>query len=221
MKLHAVITGDIIGSSQIAKRYRQHLLDDLNKLFNDLNSHTIQSKQLLVEIFRGDSFQMVLEKPERALLVGLLIRAKLRSLTPADDHDGQNYWDARISIGVGEVTFWTDKIVESDGTAFQLSGRGLDDMKKKQSLSVRTIWPEVNRELEVACALSETIINRWTISQAKVIYPYLLKNKTQKELAEEFNITQGAVSQRLNEAGNLDAVKLFLHRYEKLISRHA
>ena len=92
-------------------------------------------------------------------------------------------------------------------------------MKKKQSLSICTVWPEINEELAVACALSETIINRWTIPQAEVIYPYLLKNTTQQALAVEFNITQGAVSQRLNEAGNVDAIQLFIRRYEKLINQ--
>ena len=220
MKLYAVITGDIIGSGKLAKEEREDLLSNLKSLFGELNRHITKEKEPPAEIFRGDSFQMVLQQPEQALLVGLLIRARLRSLTASDDHEAQNYWDARVAIGIGEVTFRADRIVESDGTAFHLSGRGLDDMKKKRSLRIRTPWPEVDEELEVACALSETIVNRWTIAQAKVIYPYLLEKKTQQALAKAFNITQGAVSQRLNEAGNVDAIKLFIRRYEQLIARY-
>lgn len=218
--VYAVITGDIIKSSNIKENERSHLLDELKSSLHKINERLIREDKPPAEIYRGDSFQIVLRQPEQALLIGLILRAKLRSITASEKKETVNYWDARISIGVGGIHYQADKIVESDGEAFQLSGRGLDEMRKKQSLSIGTIWPEVNEELEVACALAETIINRWTVSQAKVIYPYLLENKTQQELAQEFDITQGAVSQRLTEAGNMDAIKLFIQRYEKLIVSH-
>ncbi len=218
-EIYAVITGDIINSSRIREGDRENLLKELKHSFYEINERLIREVKTPVEMYRGDSFQMVIKKPDQALLISLIIRAKLRGITTSQKKEGVNYWDARISIGIGGIDYEAEKIVESDGEAFQLSGRGLDDMRKKQRLSIYTIWPEVNDEMEVACALSDVIVNRWTVSQAKVIYPYLLENKTQQELAEEFEITQGAISQRLTEAGNMDAMKLFIKRFEKLIKR--
>lgn len=218
MDIFAVITGDIIKSSKIREEERRHLLYELKISLEKINEQFIKASTPPFEIYRGDSFQIVLQQPQQALLIGFIIRAKLRSITASEKKEAVNYWDARISIGIGSVAYQAAKIVESDGEAFQLSGRGLDEMKKRNSLSIRTVWPEINEEFEVACALSETIVDRWTVLQAKVIYSYLLENKTQQELAEEFDITQGAVSQRITTAGNIDAIKLFIQRYEKLIN---
>jgi predicted DNA-binding protein YlxM (UPF0122 family) len=218
MNIFAVITGDIIKSSKIREEERSHLLNELKTSFEKINERFIKAAIPPFEIYRGDSFQIVLQEPQQALLIGFIIRAKLRSITTSEKKEVINYWDARISIGIGSIAYQGEKIVESDGEAFQLSGRGLDEMKKRNSLGIRTRWPAINEEFEVACALSETIVDRWTVSQAKVIYSYLLENKTQQELAEEFDITQGAISQRITTAGNIDAIKLFIQRYEKLIS---
>lgn len=217
MEVYAVITGDIIKSSKIKEEQRSHLLKTLKSTFQKINKLLIKEEKVPFEFYRGDSFQAVLKKPQLALLTGLIIRAKLRSITESENREPIAYWDARISIGIGSIAYKAKNLAESDGAAFQLSGRGLDEMKKRNSLSIRTIWPEVNEEFEVACALSETIISRWTVAQAEVIYPYLLENKTQQELARKFNISQVAVSKRLMVSGNMDAMEKFIKRYEKLI----
>lgn len=220
MKIYAVLTGDIIKSSKIKEEQREYLLETLKETFHEINAQLLKETTPPFEFYRGDSFQMVLKQPQKALLISLIIRARLRSITEQQRKGQKNYADARISIGIGGIAYKAKKLAESDGEAFQRSGRGLDAMKSKNSLGIQTTWPEVNEELAVACALSETIINRWTVSQAEVIYPYLLENKTQKELAKQFNISQVAVSKRLAEAGNIDAIKLFIQRYEKLIGMY-
>lgn len=171
------------------------------------------------EIFRGDSFQLLLSEPEKALLTAILLRAGLR-IIPHHPEDERQYTDARIAIGVGELSSRAESLGMSDGEAFRLSGRGLDEMKRRERLIIKTLWDEVNEEMEVACALSEAIISRWTHARAAIIYSYLLSGKTQQALAKEFGITQGAVSQRLSESGNTSAIRKFLQRYEKLISQH-
>lgn len=40
------------------------------------------SKLKKVEFFRGDSFQMVIDAPENAMKIAVLLRAGLRSCTP-------------------------------------------------------------------------------------------------------------------------------------------
>lgn len=213
MSIVAVITGDIIRSSQIEKAERVLLLEHLEQIFKDLHREVSPNQS---EIFRGDSFQLLLDKAEKALLAALLIRAGLKR-RQYEGQEGRLQADARISIGIGELSYRGEKPGVSDGEAFHLSGRALDKMKKRNSLTIKTVWPEVNEEMEVASVLSEAITGRWTQPQAAIIYTYLLNNKTQQELADEFGITQGAVSQRLNESGHVDAMKIFLQRFEKVI----
>lgn len=45
-------------------------------------------------MYRGDSFQVVVDKAEQTLSVAIALRAKLRVSTP----DGNDVWDARISM---------------------------------------------------------------------------------------------------------------------------
>ncbi len=121
----SVITGDIVQSSLLNQEERKMVLFELKELFKSWN------KLFPIEftIYRGDSFQAVLKNPAKSLLVSLLIRAKLRSLSTQNSL--AKIWDARISIGIGEIDFEAEKIIESDGEAFQLSGRNLDEMKRK------------------------------------------------------------------------------------------
>ena len=42
------------------------------------------SKLKKVEFFRGDSFQMIIDAPENAMKIAVLLRAGLRSCTPKE-----------------------------------------------------------------------------------------------------------------------------------------
>jgi hypothetical protein len=214
MSIVAVITGDIVHSSKMSRKQREQLLGQLEAMFVDLDQ-CIEA----AEIFRGDSFQVLLRQPEKALRAAVLFRAGLRKI-PHQQEDQRQYTDARIAIGVGELSYRADSLGMSDGEAFRLSGRGLDEMNYRERLIINTLWDDFNEEMEVSCALSEAIIGRWTHAQAAIIYSYLLSGKTQQALAKEFGITQGAVSQRLSESGNIGAIRKLLQRYEKLINKH-
>lgn len=212
MNLYAVITGDIVHSGKIE---RGKLLEVLKGCFSDIEKYILQTDTSVFEIYRGDSFQGLLDKPEKALQVSLLIRAGLRRYAFGSKLDNQ--WDARIAIGLGTVNERQPKIVESAGEAFERSGRALDGMKSRdERIKVATPLPKFNEELAVECALSDTIVRRWSRLQAEAIYAFLLHNKTQEELAAELGISQPAVHKRLVGAGNVDAIQLFIQRFESL-----
>ena len=65
-------------------------------------------------MYRGDSLQVVVDKPEYALAIAIALRAKLKAETP----DQQKLWDAKLAVGIGEISFESDNIVTSDGEAF-------------------------------------------------------------------------------------------------------
>lgn len=208
MEIKGVITGDVVSSSSIKLEWRDRLLGSLQEITEELNAVS----HLKIELFRGDSFQLLVEEPENTLLVAVLFRAGLISRTPSDS---KKRWDARMAIGIGEVSFLKDSIVISDGEAFRLSGRDMDDIKKKK-LSLRTRWEDINGEFKVSTAFADDIISKWTQAQAEVIYLSWLYNSTQKEIASRIGKSPQTISKLLGSAKE-SLIRDYVERCQKLI----
>lgn len=231
MDINAVITGDLVKSQRIKNTDIALVIGSLKETFNAINQTLLQGKGTF-EIFRGDSFQGLIPQPELALLVSILIRAHLRTYEPSIGYSiaGHKfpkekpilgaYSDARISIGIGTVSYNAHKVVESRGEAFEKSGRSFDTMTKtNERLVITTPWENMNSELTVEFMLADAIISRWTATTAAAIYNHLLYNKSQKELAEQFSISQPGVHKRLMIYGNLNSIQVLLERYQELITK--
>jgi hypothetical protein len=212
-KVFAVITGDIVNSSQMDIDTRRTLLNSLKKIFKKL-SYSLEGGKMAApfEIYRGDSFQGILETPLDALKIAVLIKAGLRISFKTSL---KRSWDARIAIGIGEIDFFQSKGSEGDGPAFRRSGPVLDEMKGEIRLIIRTPWPQADQEFEVATAFLDVIISKWSTSQAEVILQ-LINGFTQQQIAKQLNISQAAVNYRLKNAG-WNALHKFLNRYEQVI----
>ena len=236
-KIYAVLTGDLIGSSRFRIQQREEVLSNLKDSFQEISPEIIASPFV---VFRGDSFQGVLTRPEEALKATLIIRASLLSKFKGK----RTHLDARIAIGIGTIDYLPrDQVGEGDGEAFRNSGLELDKMKKKeQNLVVRTPWVEINEELRTECALLDALIQRWTKEQAEAILfqiqepELILLNKamardighetahedlqpskqTQEEIAKILKISQSALSQRL-KTGGYWAVQVFLEHFKIII----
>ena len=211
-KIFAVLTGDLVGSSRFkSEKQRDEVLSILKDSFSKVESSDIIASSF--EIHRGDSFQGVLSRPEQALKAAMIIRTNLLSRSL----ETKNRLDARIAIGIGKIDYLPkDKVGEGDGEGFRNSGVELDKMKKgEQNLTIKTPWPEINKELKTECALINAIIHRWTKEQAGAIM-YQIQGYTQEEIAKELKISQSAVFQRLR-TGGVWAVQAFLERYEAII----
>lgn len=210
MKIKAVLTGDIVNSEKIDSEHRALLI----RVIRDINSLQAWSP-LSMDLFRGDSFQIVMENPSMALLIATMARAYIMANTPSES---QIMWDARISIGIGTVSFVSDTVVTSDGEAYRLSGRRLDSMVKER-LAVDTCWKDVNDELTVGIAFVDDVINGWTPIQAQAIYQSIARKLSQAEIACNLGKSQQAVSKIL-AAAKENLLRLYLNRFENLISTH-
>lgn len=208
-KIKGVITGDIIESSAIQIKYRDFLLESIRRIANELNV----IEPLTIEFFRGDSFQMVINNPENAMLIAILLRAGLKSHTPKEC---KKPWDARLSLGVGSISYHADNIVLSDGEAFQYSGRELDEIGKRR-LIVKTRWPYVNEELQVSTAFADDVVSSWSVSQSQASYQALLYNTSQKDIANKLQKSAQNISKLLG-AAKVNLVQMYIDRYHKLIS---
>jgi predicted XRE-type DNA-binding protein len=180
----SIITGDIINSRKIDPT---QWMVPLKKILN------AQGKEPKTwEIFRGDHFQLEVNPPEESLLVAIKIKANIKSIKGID---------VRMAIGIGDKTYNAQKISESNGTAFIHSGESFEKLKD-QTMSIKTPWPEVDEEMDLAISLALMTMDSWTPAGAEIVKMHLDYPKAnQKELAEILNISQGSVSERLKRAG--------------------
>jgi hypothetical protein len=211
--LCAVITGDLVRSSEIEYNNRELVVSCLHESFRSVEELLQLHHAILLpfEIFRGDSFQVVIALPERALHASILLSLML---SPYNKEKGS---PARISIGIGTIDYIpaSGNVGEADGVAFRLSGKMLDSMKQKdQGLLITTPDPAINSMLETQCAFFDLIAGRWTDIQKELLMEKL-SGLTQEEIALQHGKSQSTVSQSLKAAG-FDAVKKFVSNYESL-----
>lgn len=226
MRIDAVITGDLVKSRKINDADIEKVIKSLKDTFDEINRRLLNGNGAF-EIFRGDSFQGLIPQPELALLVAIIIRARLRTYTPSfaisshlksDKPILYAYSDARIAIGVGTIRYHAERITGSQGEAFQKSGHSFDALlKENERLAIETPWENANNELAVGCKLADALISKWTASTAEAMYHHLLYGTGQKELATKLGITQPGVHKRLVTYGNVNSIQAFLSRYHELI----
>lgn len=180
----AIITGDIINSQKSDSELWLPALKNLLGLWSSTPDNW--------EIYRGDEFQLkcsVDEVFKNAMLIKSLIKT-FENL------------DVRIAIGIGNEVFLSEKITESNGSAYVNSGRLLTDIKSQgKTLAIQTENDKVNRDLNILFKWASLDFDNWTAATAEIIYQLLRNSElTQDELAKTLNISQSSVSQRLKRA---------------------
>jgi hypothetical protein len=219
--MKAVLTADLIDSSQYDEGVLKKVLDTLTSEF-DLIIDQNKKKKIRFNIYRGDSFQGIVENPENALLISLQIKAAINRIHLKKTRKNKTYSkvaDFKIAIGIGTIDLERKAISESNGQAFQFSGRSLDEMKTgNRKTRLKTPNEEVDDEFNTSFYLLDTITDKWSTASAEVVY-YLLKGYKEREIATELNITQSAVNQR-KKASGWEAITILLERFHHVIIKH-
>jgi len=181
----AVLTGDIIHSEQ---QQKATWLKALKKVLSSLGKSPKDW-----EVYRGDEFQLQLSGAEDALPAALLIKSYIRSV---------ENMDVRIAIGLGDKTVNAAKVTQSNGSAFVNSGRLLDNLKKEKiNLAVASGNEDFDKEINLMLKLALVGIDDWSSVSAEIVYLFLSNpNVQQADAAQQLNIRQSAVSQRLRRA---------------------
>ncbi len=214
--LQAVLTGDIVGSSDLSRENRELLPQKMLEA-SEILQGSFSCVPFQIRIFRGDSWQFIVSAPEKSLRVGLMYRSLIRTSFQ------ERPVDTRIGIGVGSINFLPEENLSSgDGEAFRRSGTALETMVRRRFLDA--FFPEywnwaTNELLREVLLWVDLQAQNWTPGQAAAISGALL-GRTQNEIAkQEFKgeITQQAVAQHLKRAG-WSAVQSSLVLYEKIIS---
>lgn len=145
------------------------------------------------DIFRGDSFQVEIKKPQDALLAAIKIKACIKGIEVPD---------VRMAIGIGEKKFNAARITESNGSAFVHSGEKFESLKKAGvSLAVQTPWPDFDEEMNLMLSLALIAMDKWTVLSAQFVFVSIAnKELSQKALGKKMGIAQSSVSERQSRA---------------------
>lgn len=211
MHIKGVITGDLVASTQLTTSEKGQLLEYITQV----PSHFSELTPIKVEVFRGDSFQLLIDCAEESLTVATILRAGLKMQTL---QKSPILWDARLSLGLGDVSYDTERVTTSDGEAFHNSGWAFDEIGKRR-LTIRTPWSDINDELYVSTAFADDIITNWTSTQSKAIYYTLLTKQNQLQIASILKTSNQNVSKLLSTAkGQL--IENYLQRFKQIIKQY-
>ena len=196
----AIITGDIINSE---KHKASEWIDMLKNQFLKWGESPSDW-----EIYRGDEFQIRIPI-KKALRAAILIKALIKS---------NKNLDVRMAIGIGSESFTGVSVSESNGTAFQRSGRMFETLKdEKLNLAIATSNTKENQILNLMLKLALDFMDDWSSVSAEIVALALKNpNTPQQEIAKQLNIQQSAVSQRQKRARLVLVVEL-LEYYSQII----
>ena len=191
----AIIKGDIIASRKLVDQKKW--LQPLKTLFSNWGNMPEQW-----EIVWGDSFQVEINNPEKALQKALEIKSLIKKIEPKEPRKKISTIDVRMSIGIGEKTFTSNRISESNGPAFINAGEKFEKLKKeKTNLAIQSPWLTFDEEINLYLKLAGTFMDNWSVTSAELIGIVLENpNITQKEIGKILGIKQNSVSGRWNRA---------------------
>lgn len=170
--VYAVLTGDIVRSGKLKSEDLAAIQDRLKSIVPNLQVLSENAVIGRLGITRGDGWQLALSRPDRALRSALYVRASLKA---------EFSIDTRVCIGVGGVErLVKDAIVESTGPAFELSGRGLDELPKMVRMDLE--MEESSASLRQLVRLMDAVVQRWSGPEALAVAGTLM-GRTQEEIA--------------------------------------
>lgn len=207
----AILTGDLIGSTQVAPTLTDEAMILLAKAAQDIGIW-LQGDAKFTR-FRGDGWQVLISRPELALRAALYLVARLRA--------GKIPLATRVAIGIGRIdNTGSGDLSDASGPAFVHSGRALDNMPKNKVLDIEGDGITILHSGFVN--LISASIRRWTPEQAEAISYYLHPDTpTLEDIAARIGISFQAVSYRIRGANGHDlrqALRSWEMDYE--MSRH-
>ena len=190
-KLYSVITGDIVKSSKLSLEHHKLLVKVMKSSSKDLSKIFPDALKYEPELFRGDSWQLLIKQPELALSIAMFYRAYLKAKMQLSSID------ARMAVSIGTVDF-----IESSfgvGNAYKISGKALDKKGKRKIRFVSDIIPNSD-VIDLLIQNTDYISSKWTSSQSKIVL-LALQNMDQNTISSKLRISQQAVSKQIDSSG--------------------
>jgi hypothetical protein len=159
--IYAVIAGDIIGSSKLPKPLRESLLLTMKQGSELLQATYPKAIPCAVDIYAGDSWQLLVIDPRLALRAAVCYRAFLIDATNREA-------DTRLAISLGHIDFLSqERISESDGEAFRNAGKLLQEATGKRNMHFVAPHDPQAKLWNCAVGLLDAVIQHWSAKQAR------------------------------------------------------
>ncbi len=195
-----VLTGDVIGS-RMADPERW-----LTSLRQALAAWGVEPRDW--ELYRGDQFTCAVPATS-ALQAAASIQATVLAEAGVL---------VRIGVGIGSLTYQSNRATESQGTAFERSGEAFDSLKRSP-LKMLTSNPEMNAEWGVILGFASRVLEGWTESAAAAVAVALHHpDASQGEWAERLGKSQSTVSEALKRA-SFDELSAMLRHFSAQIAK--
>jgi hypothetical protein len=216
-KLYAVLTGDIVSFSKLPKGDRASIHRILQEGTETFQKAFKGSIPLKVDVFRGDSWQLLVADTSLALRAALFLRAYLcASIETAKV-------DTRIALGIGTIDFVPDgRVSRGDGAAYRISGSGLERMNKASRMSFGFLDNSAEGALDIIVRLVDAIVIKLSARQARALTG-ALQGLTQERIGSLWKppITQQTVNRHLQRAGWFaveGAIRFFEEQLKKAVT---
>ncbi|MBQ4834645.1 hypothetical protein J8L70_15565 [Pseudoalteromonas sp. MMG010] len=179
-----VISGDIIKSQTIPKQQYDAMLYQLEQ-----SLRAVVTKTSLWNIYRGDAFQLQINHVENTTTIAILLYLHLKA----------SGYEVRQSIAIGNVENPRNDIKTATGSAFTLSGQGLDEISNQRfKLAIDN---HHNESFALNMAFIDVLLTKITQKQANALFVYLTqKNNNHSELAKLLKTSRENVTKLLNLA---------------------
>lgn len=222
-KQFATISADVIASTSLP-------YEDLKALILSLKYFLAFIEKRYTgfwgRIVRGDGVECVIDNPNDALRIALLLKSYVKSLDVKYNKDKESEIDKsrfekfkqfgiRIAVGIGGMKIIDRELGILDGEAIHLSGRALTNMRSKPIDSFQIVMENSkdNSGIDVYMRLLNHVINEATSRQCKTLYYRLLSEKDQ-DVAEKMGISRAGVNNNLRCLG-WDVIQCALAHFEQ------
>jgi hypothetical protein len=199
--MEAVLTADIINSREVSPEI---WLPILKKVLN-----TIGEEYSTWEVYRGDSIQLI-TTPIKALDAAILLKSTVKQIPNLD---------IRMAIGIGAITYRSEKVSASNGLAFIHSGEAFDTLGKN-TLAIKTPWKDFDEVISIMLDLASLTMNDWKPAMAEIFMKQWENPEAKQiDIAKELNKKQSNVSYSLKKSGYeeiLHAITYYRREIEKL-----
>lgn len=196
--MFATISADVVHSTSLSQQETSSLHDYLLDFLHQMNQI---SKGSWGRVVRGDTLECVLEHPQDALRIALMIKCFLKSFEVKDKDVRFATIGARVAIGIGDLRINDSERGIIDGEAIWASGRTIDE---KMTYSKGSLFLDCSSKkdaaLQTIIQLCDTVVNKNTSKQCEVLY-HKLCGLTEDEVAVKMGKTRPTINDHSMKAG--------------------
>lgn len=204
-----VLTGDIVFSTRLDAGGREVLARALEETADAMQGAGIPL--LTSNLFRGDSFQLVLQDATQICDAALFLRTWFRKTAIPGKGTGL---DARLGLGLGPVEYPAEKQELADGTAYRLAATALE---RAYADKLSRVWfgcpsDALTALVNALLVSAEPYASHLTVPQAQALW-WSMQGLTHQEIAGKLDVAQSTVTRALQSAHDktLHHVRTYLH----------